>query len=173
MKIFLVGYMASGKTTCGKQLATKIDFKFIDLDDYIESREGMEVTRIFETKGEIYFRKIETYYLKELKRFDERIVVSVGGGTPCYGNNLQLLLNGTDDVVIYLKASVNELVQRLTIAKNDRPLVSHLKSSESLSEFVGKHLFERNNYYLQADTTIFVDNKTPQIVVREIIDVLF
>jgi len=165
--------MASGKTTCGKLLATKIDFKFIDLDDYIELKEGMKVADIFEIKGEIYFRKIETYYLKELKRFDERIVISLGGGTPCYGDNLKLLRDGNDGVVIYLKASVEELVQRLTIAKNDRPLLSHLKSSESLLEFISKHLFERNSYYFQANATISIDDKTPQNVVQEIINWLF
>jgi shikimate kinase len=173
MKIFLLGYMASGKTTCGKLLAIKSDFKFIDLDDYIELKEGMKVKSIFETKGEIYFRKIETYYLKELKKFDQNIVISLGGGTPCYGDNLDLLLDNSEDVVIYLKASLNELVRRLLKAKSERPLLTHLKSHEALLDFVGKHLFERNNYYSQASITISTDNRTSKNIVQEIINLLF
>ena len=165
--------MASGKTTIGKALAEKIDFQFIDLDQYIENKEDMSVSEIFSTKGEIYFRKIETKYLIELIDKDEKSIISLGGGTPCYGDNLELLLNANNALSIYLKASLKELVRRLSIDKNSRPLIAHLKTEEALLEFVGKHLFERSNYYNQASRTVQIDDKTIEIIVEEIISGLF
>ena len=173
MNIFLVGYMASGKTTVGKELAEKINFQFIDLDEYIEKKEEMSVSEIFKAKGEIYFRKIETKYLIELIASDNKFVISLGGGTPCYGNNLELLLNANKAISIYLKASLNELVNRLFDDKNKRPLIAHIDTKESLLEFVGKHLFERNNYYSQVSKTINIDNKETEQIIEEIVSGLF
>jgi len=173
MNIFLVGYMASGKTTVGKELAKKINFQFIDLDQYIENKEDMSVPEIFETRGEIYFRKIETKYLIELIANDNKSVISLGGGTPCYGNNLELLLNADNALSVYLKATLNELVKRLYKDKDNRPLIAHLKTEEALMEFVGKHLFERNNYYSQASKIILIDNKTINQIVEKIVSGLF
>ena len=173
MNIFLVGYMASGKTTIGKALAKKMNFQFVDLDQYIEGEEDMSVSKIFALKSEIYFRKIETKYLKELIDKKEKTVISLGGGTPCYGDNLQLVLSSNNAITIYLKASLLELVNRLLKDKQNRPLISHLKSEEALFEFIGKHLFERSNYYSQASKRINIDNKTTDEIVTEIISELF
>ena len=165
--------MASGKTTIGRALAKKLNFHFIDLDQYIEVKENMSISKIFILKGEIYFRKIETKYLEELISKDNKTVVSLGGGTPCYGNNLQLLLNSNNALTIYLKASLIELVKRLKKDKQHRPLIAHLETEEALLEFVGKHLFERSNYYSQASKSIIIDNKTTHEIVKEIISGLF
>lgn len=173
MKVFLVGYMASGKSTIGKALAKKMNFKFIDLDQYIENKEVLSVSEIFKLKGEIYFRKKETSYLKELIESDNKVIISLGGGTPCYGNNMELLLNSEDAITIYLKASLNELVKRLSKDKQSRPLIAHLTSEESLLEFIGKHLFERSNFYCQSSKTINVDNKPKDEIVEDIIMSLF
>lgn len=173
MKVFLVGYMASGKTTIGKVLAKKMNFQFIDLDQYIESKEAMSVPDIFKLKGEIYFRKKELLYLKELIESDKKAIISLGGGTPCYGNNIELLLNSEDTITIYLKASLNELVKRLSKDKQSRPLIAHLTTEESLFEFIGKHLFERSNYYSQSSKTINVDHKSTNEIVENIILSLF
>lgn len=173
MKVFLLGYMASGKTTIGKEIAKKLNFVFIDLDVYIENKEGMSVAQIFNTKGEIYFRKAETIYLKELLVSNESAIISLGGGTPCYGNNMQLLLDSEKAVTIYLKASLNELVKRLSIDKQNRPLIAHLATEEAMIEFIGKHLFERSNYYSRASKTINVDNKLTDEIIEEIVLSLF
>jgi len=173
MKVFLVGYMASGKTTIGKVLAEKMNFQFIDLDQYIESKEDMSVPDIFKLKGEIYFRKIEALFLKELIESDIKAIISLGGGTPCYGNNMELLLNSEDAITIYLKASLNELVKRLSKDKQNRPLIAHLDFDEALLEFVGKHLFERNQFYNQANYTVETDNASVTTIVEDIVLKLF
>jgi len=165
--------MASGKTTVGTALAKKLNFRFVDLDHYIENKEDMMVSEIFSLKGEIYFRKLESKYLEELINSDIKTVVSLGGGTPCYGNNLQLILDADNTLSIYLKASLNELTKRLLKDKDKRPLIAHLNSEPELLEFVGKHLFERSNYYNQANKTVIVDKKSIEEVVEEIILTLF
>src|SRR5210317_2178268 len=90
MIISLIGYMASGKTAIGQELARIKDLNFMDLDAYIESREEMTIPQIFESKGEIYFRKIEGEYLSYVLENSDNLVLSHGGGTPCYGNNMKL-----------------------------------------------------------------------------------
>jgi shikimate kinase len=112
-------------------------------------------------------------YLKKILEHDNKLIVSLGGGTPCYANNMELLLNSEDAMTIYLKASLKELVKRLSKNKHNRPLIAHLNSDELLTEFIGKHLFERSNYYSQATNIIDVDNKTTNQIVEEIILSLF
>lgn len=173
MKVFLVGYMASGKTTIGNELAKKMNFEFIDLDQYIERREDLTVSEIFKLKGEIYFRKKEAFYLSELISGQSNAIVSLGGGTPCYGNNMELLLGSKNSTTIYLKASLKELVNRLIKDKQNRPLIAHLETEDELFEFIGKHLFERSNYYSRASKVINVDNKLTEEIIEEIVFSLF
>lgn len=169
-KIILVGYMAVGKTTIAHLLSEKIDFEAIDLDKLIENKTGLPIDKIFEQKGEIYFRKIEHELFKEVVENGENLIISTGGGTPCYANN-HLLLTGENVVSIYLKASIDVILKRLTSEKKDRPLVAN-KSDEELKEFVAKHLFERSYFYNQATFTVSVDDKTPEAIVEEIIRIL-
>ena len=91
MKIVLVGYMASGKSSVGKVLADNFGYSFIDLDEYIEYKEAASITEIFTQKGEIYFRIKEIEYLKEILSLEKNIILSVGGGAPCYGENMKLI----------------------------------------------------------------------------------
>ena len=100
-------------------------------------------------------------------------VISLGGGTPCYGDNMKLITEAEDSKSVYLKASIPQLVMRLKDEKNKRPLISHLKSEEQLVEFIGKHLFERSVFYNQSNVTLSVDNKSVNSIVEEVILQLF
>lgn len=158
MKIILIGYMGCGKSTIGKSLATKKNIPFIDLDMYIEEKEKSSVQEIFKSKGEIYFRKIETKYLNELLATDSHFVLALGGGTPCFANNMAIILEKTSNV-FYLKYNPKSLTDRLLLQKNHRPLIADIANTE-LEEFIRKHLFERSSYYNQANYIISMDNLT-------------
>lgn len=173
MKIVLMGYMGSGKSTIGLQLAKILDYIFVDLDAHIEAKENKSIPEIFTTKGEVYFRKKETSYLKELLDTNGSYVIALGGGTPCYGTNLQLILDADDVKSVYLKLSIPSLVNRLELEKSKRPLISHLKTLDALTEFIGKHLFERSPYYSQANQIIIADEKSVDDIVESIVLKLF
>ncbi|SEE52240.1 shikimate kinase [Tenacibaculum sp. MAR_2010_89] len=171
MRIFFLGYMASGKSTIGKIVAKKYDLPFIDLDDYIEKKENKTVSEIFQSKGEIYFRKKENEYLKELVEAEDNFVLSLGGGTPCYGNNMDLITKSKNTISFYLRASISTIINRLKSEKEQRPLVANLKN-EDLNEFVAKHLFERSYFYNQAKHTIAIDTKEIDEICNEIYSLL-
>ncbi|MBE0423217.1 MAG: shikimate kinase [Lutibacter sp.] len=166
MKIVLLGYMASGKSAVGKVLAAKLNLKFIDLDDFISAREQLSITQIFETKGEIYFRKKEGDYLQELLNLNESSVISLGGGTPCYGKNMEFIKNTATS--FYIKASINTIFERLKNETSQRPLVAAI-GTENLREYIAKHLFERAPYYESADHTVLSDDKKLDQIVDEIL----
>ncbi len=173
MIVVLLGYMASGKSAIGRILAEKLNYTFIDLDDYIEEKENTTISNIFKSKGEIYFRKRESRYLKSIIDNETKIVLSLGGGTPCYGNNMDILKKSNNATSVYLKASIPSLVARLENEKNKRPLIAHLKSEKALVEFIGKHLFERSQFYNQADRTVNTDNKSKTEILKELVAKLF
>ncbi|MCF6358047.1 MAG: hypothetical protein L3J54_09605, partial [Draconibacterium sp.] len=133
--------------------------------NYIESKEKKSISEIFTQHGEIYFRLKETVYLTELLNSSNNFVLSVGGGTPCYAKNSQLISNNSTS--IYLKASLNTLYNRLKKQRKKRPLIADLKL-ENLKEFIAKHLFERIIFYEQAKHTILTDGKTIAAIVTEI-----
>ena len=166
MKIVLLGYMASGKSTIGREISKKLDMKFIDLDDYISKREKTSISEIFKVKGEIYFRRIESSYLSEILNSKDSFILSLGGGTPCYSNNMELILN-SEASSIYIKAGIKTLVSRLTAEKNKRPLVAELED-DKLVEFVAKHLFERRFFYEQASMTVNTEDKSTEEITTEI-----
>jgi shikimate kinase len=170
MKVVLIGYMGSGKTTMGKLLAKELNFEFVDLDDYIETRLNEKIADLFATKGELYFRKKESELLNELLDDNRDLVIALGGGTPCYGVNMDTILQKTD-LVFYLKLSIASLIQRLHREKDHRPLIAHLKD-EDLPEFIGKHIFERGVFYSRAHFTIIGDHKDAEVVKDEIIKLL-
>lgn len=170
MNIILLGYMTSGKTVIGQKLGQILKKPFQDLDDYIENMEDMTISDIFKTKGEIYFRKIEGKHLENFLQ-QKNMVMSLGGGTPCYGNNMEIIKQQSNTKSIYLNVSVAELGKRLYINKANRPLVKHLDSLEETTEFVGKHIFERLNFYNQADISINA-NKSPEVIVADILSKL-
>ncbi|MGY5851314.1 shikimate kinase [Salegentibacter sp. F14] len=172
MKIFLAGYMGSGKSLLGKQLAKRMNHDFLDLDDQIEIMEGNSIHDIFNKKGELYFRKLETNALKDVLEDPSDLVVSLGGGTPCYGKNLELIKETPNTKIIYLKASVEELTRRLFPEKIHRPVISHLETREALEEFIRKHMFERGYYYHQSDIIVNVDQARPEVILNEITEKL-
>ncbi len=169
MIISLVGYMGSGKSHISKILGEKINFKIFDLDKEISKKKNKTIPEIFEKKGEIYFRKSEKETLEELLATQENCIISLGGGTPVYYNNMEILNNNS--ITIYLRANIGTLVQRLSKQKEKRPLIARI-SDEDLPEFIAKHLFERNIFYNKAQYVVDTDHKTPEEIVEEITTIL-
>ncbi|MGN7516119.1 MAG: shikimate kinase [Allomuricauda sp.] len=170
MKIVLVGYMASGKSTVGRLLARQLGIRFIDLDDYIEEHQKKSIKTIFSEKGEIFFRKLEHQMLNEVLGKEESLVISTGGGTPCYGTNMATILDQADHS-IYLDVSIPNLLERISNEKEHRPLVKNI-SNEELPEFIGKHLFERRPYYMQAKHILDCNGTDAETVVEQIKELL-
>lgn len=165
-KIFLVGFMGSGKSTLGKKIAKKLNLPFFDLDDCIEQKTGKKIAELFNDNGESFFRDIESQQLTELINNEEKYIISLGGGTPCFNNNMDLINNSGASV--YLKYNTGILVSRLENAKADRPLLKN-KSKEELSAFVGDLLNKREKYYLKSKFIIEGTNITS----NQILDLLF
>ncbi|MBZ9631169.1 AAA family ATPase [Salegentibacter sp. LM13S] len=172
MKIFLTGYMGSGKSVVGEKLAKNLKFKYVDLDDQIEVIQGKSIHDIFEDRGELYFRKLESQILDDILQNNSDMVISLGGGTPCYGDNFERICEQKDAKTVYLKASIQTLTERLFLEKVHRPVISHLETREALEEFIRKHLFERAYYYSQSDITVNVDEKEPAFIADQIIEKL-
>ena len=165
-KIILLGYMGSGKSTVGKLLSKSIGYNSLDLDKVIETAQGLSVSKIFEKHGELYFRKLEHQILKEILRTEDGAIISLGGGTPCYSNNMELFKD-KNIITIYLSCSVDELFARLNFNKSKRPLIASMSDAE-LKEYIAKHLFERSVFYNQAQIKINCSGKTRENIVDEI-----
>jgi len=143
----ILGFMGSGKTTIGKQLARKLDYRFIDLDQYIEEALNTSISSIFSDNGEPYFRDIETSYLKKALGL-KNSVISLGGGTPCFNNNMDIIK--TSSKSIFIDLPIKMLTDRLKNAKSKRPLINN-KSDIELNDFIETLRSERSPYYDQAD----------------------
>lgn len=153
IRIIIVGYMGAGKTTVGKALAKNLGLDFYDLDWYIESRMRKTVPQIFAEKGEEGFRKIEYNMLHEVAEF-ENVVISCGGGTPCFFDNMEYL--NQQGQVVYLKASPHVLLKHLKMGKTERPLIKG-KSEEELNAFICQQLKTREPFYSKAKHILDVD----------------
>ena len=151
MLIFLVGFMGSGKTTLGRPLATRLNYDFIDLDRAIETGEGRTISEIFATDGEAHFRALERKYLEEVIAQHKKAVISTGGGTPCFNENMPFM--NAHGVTVYLKIAPRMLANRLLAAKVRRPLVEG-KSPEELLRYIEETLTERETYYGQANVVV-------------------
>ena len=151
-RIILIGYMGSGKTTVGKALAKEIGLPFYDLDWYIESRMRKKVSQIFAERGEEGFRVIERNMLHEVAEFED-VVISCGGGTPCFFDNMDYL--NSQAQVVYLRCEPEVLRMHLLMGKGDRPLLKG-KSAEELIGFIRQQLEYREPYYLKAKYTLDV-----------------
>jgi len=169
-KVILCGYMASGKTTTARLLAKKLQLPYKDLDEVIENRTGKTISQLFKEDGEIKFRKLEHEVLNEIVNGTEGFVLGLGGGTPSYANNHEVLKR-EDVLSVYLKTGISEIINRLRLQKGTRPLIDALKD-EKLDEFVGQHLFERSYYYHHAKHVITTDGKLPEEITDEIIALL-
>lgn len=168
--IVLIGYMGSGKSSVSKYLSKKYNLSHCDLDDYIENQEGFSISEIFTNKGEIYFRKKENEYLKKILSNDEYDLISLGGGTPCYANNMELIKHFKAKS-FYLKVKLEELTKRLFLQKSERPLISGIQDREQLKDFIRKHIFEREYYYRQADFTLDITSLNIEEVAKQILNI--
>ena len=169
-KLILLGYMGAGKSTIGPLLAQELGYDYLDLDQLIEQQEAKSIPEIFESKGEIYFRRAEHRILKDTLTKYSNTVLSLGGGTPCYANNHELYQR-PDCKSIYLKASISTLKSRLDQDNTPRPLLQQMSSMEK-EDFIAKQLFERSFFYYQAQNVIVVDGKTPEEITKEICNTL-
>ncbi len=152
IRIILIGYMGAGKTTLGKRLSKELGLPFFDLDWYIENRFCKTVSELFAQRGEEGFRKIEQSMLHEVAEFED-VIISAGGGTPCFFDNMEYMNRQADTV--YLKASAEVLARHLKMGKQKRPLLAG-KSDEELAEFINESLRQREPYYTQAKYTFDV-----------------
>lgn len=144
--IVLIGYMGSGKTTVGRQLALALGRTFYDLDWYIEMRYHRSVAQLFAERGEDGFRELERNMLHEAAEFED-IVLSCGGGTPCFFDNMEYIRSVSESV--YLKATPEVLAQHLQMGRVERPLIKG-KSPEELLEYIRTSLSQREHFYMQA-----------------------
>ena len=151
-RIILIGYMGAGKTTIGKVLAREMGMEFYDLDNYIEDRFHQKIPDIFAEQGEEGFREVERKMLHEVAEF-ENVIISCGGGTPCFFDNMDYLNQQGD--VVYLKATPEVLYKHLLMAKVERPLIKG-KSQEELLAFIRDQLDRREPFYSKARYTLDV-----------------
>ena len=151
-RIILIGYMGAGKTTIGKALSKELGIIFYDLDWYIENRMRKTVAQIFAERGEEGFRKIEYNMLHEVAEFED-VIISCGGGTPCFFDNMDYL--NRQGQVVYLKVEPEVLYKHLMMAKVERPLIKG-KSQEELLAFIREQLDRREPFYSKARYTLDV-----------------
>jgi shikimate kinase len=150
MLIYIIGFMGSGKSTIGKQLAKKINHQFIDFDELVEEQSGKKISEIFKDEGQQAFRNIETEILKNISGFKDT-VVSTGGGTPCFYDNMKLM-NETG-ITVYIRMPAGSLFHRLAQSKTKRPLIAGLTDLK-LMDFIMDTLAEREHFYMQAQHVV-------------------
>jgi shikimate kinase len=155
MRLFLIGFMGSGKTHWGKRIAEKLSIPFYDLDAVIVNSEGMNISEIFAAKGEEYFRYMEKQTLEDLVARENHFVLSAGGGTPCFFNNIEFMKKSGK--VLWLNTSLEALNQRLLKEKNTRPLLRSIDEA-GLRSYIIRKLSERKMYYEQADLMVQEEN---------------
>lgn len=151
MKIFLTGFMGSGKTTLGQKLAHQFGIEFRDMDASIEQKAGFTIPEIFNTYGSAWFRKLENELLDEIARAEESAVIATGGGAPCYFNNMEIM--NKSGVTVYLQLPPGALAERLRHGRENRPLITG-KSDQELLAYIKQTLQEREPWYLQSKLVI-------------------
>lgn len=151
MKIFLLGFMGSGKTHWGQQLSQKMNLPFFDLDEQIVNAENKSINDIFAENGEEYFRLLEKETLHIITESHESFVMACGGGTPCYFNNIDYM--NSSGISVWLNTSLETLFERLVKEREKRPLLKDL-SDNQLKSFIGKKFADRRMYYEQAKLTV-------------------
>jgi len=163
MKIFLIGFMGSGKTHWGKLLSSKLQLPFRDLDSLIVEKEQRSVSDIFTAEGEEYFRYKEMEVLEDMVGKEENFILSCGGGTPCFFNNIEFMKKSGK--VVWLNTSVDVLKERLLKERMSRPLIREV-DDEELKRFIIRKLSERKMYYEQADVMVNEESITLEELIR-------
>lgn len=146
-KIYLIGFMGSGKTTAGKKLSALLGWDFTDLDKKIEKKTGLTIPCIFKNHGEAFFRKTESEVLRELCS-ENKLVISTGGGAPCHDENMEYML--ATGLTVYLRLTPPQLVSRLSGSSTERPLIKGL-GREELLQFINEKLSQREEFYNKAE----------------------
>jgi shikimate kinase len=164
MRIFLIGFTSSGKTTLGIELAKKLKYKFVDIDHFIEQKHQLKVIDIYKQFGEIRFREMEMCALQEILN-DDHIVVSTGGGTPCFYDNMMRM--GNNGITIYLEAEENFIFSRLKNSYLQRPLLNS-KNEDELRHFISRNMKIRMPFYQKAKYTF----KAIDVDANKVIDVI-
>lgn len=164
-RLYLIGFMGSGKTYIGRRLAGALHLPFLDLDDYLEVRTGRSISRIFEEEGEAAFRSLEAAALRDTERY-AAAVIACGGGTPCYRDNMHWM--NAHGVTIYLRTPVTLLVDRLIDETAHRPLLRGL-DREGLHRFVETKLEDRVAHYRQASVIVEQQAGGGDAIVQELI----
>jgi shikimate kinase len=160
--IFLIGMPSSGKSTLGRQLAKRLDYQFVDMDDLIVNQELSSVFDIFKYKGEDYFRKVESKVLKGIKP-NQKLLIATGGGVPCFFDNMEFIkANG---ISIFLNVQPEDLLKRIQKSEgNNRPLIDKKKSNEVLLNELKERYENRLKFYEQADIQIDGSIEVEQIL---------
>lgn len=155
MKIVLIGYMASGKSTIGKEIKKHLqeDIILIDLDHYIEAKEMLTIPEIFQQYGEEGFRRLEAQYLYKLLSSTSNLIISTGGGAPCYYDNMQAILQY--GISFFLNIPIPIIIDRILNSKQVRPLASQLQTAVGKAEFIKRYqarlpFYEQANYMISS-----------------------
>ena len=164
MKIFLIGFMGSGKSTIGRRLTELLGFDFVDTDRFVEMLHKTTVAQIFEQQGEAAFRKMERHILQVLQQRDFA-VISTGGGMPCYADNMEVML--ASGKVVYLKTSPQTLTRRLLRSRTERPLIKG-KTEKELQQYVVEKLTEREPFYSRAHIVIQTENFSMEALLQSL-----
>lgn len=165
MTIFLIGFMASGKSSIGRKLANRLQYQFVDLDDFIEEKIGLPISEIFAEKGEEAFRKIEQQSLQQVGQY-QNTVISTGGGTPCFYDNIAYMNEHGQS--FFLKNKPEILCSRLLEQKDHRPLVSKFEEKSDLLAFIKDKYNSRLPFYEQAQVILDCYGKDKRNIVKEI-----
>lgn len=165
MKIFIIGFMGTGKTHWGRLLSHKLQIPFFDLDEQVVVQEGKNINEIFADKGEEYFRHLEKETLHIITESHDSFVMATGGGTPCYFNNVEYMNRmGT---TVWISTPIDALFERLVKEKQNRPLLKNLDDNQ-LKRFIIKKFSDRKIYYEQASVIIEEDDKVLEKIVEKV-----
>jgi shikimate kinase len=165
MKIFLIGFMGSGKSFCGRELSKKLNLPFFDMDEQIVNSEGRPITEIFETQGEEYFRLKEKEVLNIITESHTSFVMACGGGSPCFFNNIDYM--NRSGITVWLNTPISVLFDRLLKEKKQRPLLKDLSDAQ-LRGFIIKKFADRKIFYEQAEIVIDDENISLDKIIEKI-----
>jgi len=158
----------SGKSSWGKKLAKALQYSFVDLDELIEQNEQQSIEEIFTEKGEDYFRDLEHKYLLKTIVMNH-LVISCGGGTPCYNNNMNLI--NENGISFYLNGTIGLLVDRVLNSKRQRPMFLGLEK-DKIEKKMEELLLIRNPFFEQAHYSFNIPQETVQSFVNKVISVV-